>query len=118
MIKATTITLCILISVGGFENCTNSKRVTVQELLAQPDKRLGLEVEVEGIVDDGIGVPFNSSGFFKLYDNGRTIWIVLPQTISIPPEGIKVRVSGIFRKNKFIFVGNVFYIDAKDFYTP
>jgi hypothetical protein len=88
-----------------------SGTVAIKDLMADPEEQLGVEVVLVGTAE--IRTEMSSFGMFKLYQGNDFIWVTLPEDdTEEPPQGIKVRVSGILQQKEFTVIGEVYYILA------
>ncbi len=84
--------------------------VSIADILKNTAERLGQNVVVVGMAETK--TSHSSFNMFKLYDDSRNIWVTLPESQSMPPQGMKVRVTGTIQQKEFTIIGEVFYIDA------
>jgi hypothetical protein len=100
--------LWLLFSLGC--SSTPPGTVPLADLLSQGTERLGQNVVVVGMAETK--TPLTSFMMFKLYDDGKSIWVLLPESVPMPPQGISVRVSGALQQKEFTVIGKTIYIDA------
>jgi len=84
--------------------------VSIRDLMANPEEQLGLEIELVGMAE--IRTQMSSFSMFKLYQDNDSVWVLLPEDTEEPPQGIKVRVSGILQQKEFTVIGEVYYMLA------
>jgi hypothetical protein len=108
LFTASFLGLWLLLSFGC--SSTPSGTIKLTDLLEKGDQALGQDVAVIGMAE--IRTQLSSFQMFRLFDGGKSIWVVKPESVSMPPQGAKIRVSGVFGKKEFKLVGNVFYIEA------
>ena len=94
----------------SFGCSSSSGTADLGDLLEKGAAGLGQGVVVVGMAE--VKTPLSSLGMFKLYDGGRSVWVSLPESASMPPQGMKVRVTGVFGEKEFNVIGKVFYIEA------
>jgi len=100
--------LWLLSSIG----CSSlpSGTIAIKDAIADPEGQLGVEVVLVGMAETK--TEMSSFGMFKLYQDNDSIWVTLPEGTEEPPQGIKVRVSGILQQKEFTLIGEVYYILA------
>jgi len=84
--------------------------VAIKDLMVNPEEQLGLEIELVGMAE--IRTQMSSFSMFKLYQDNDSVWVLLPEDTEEPPQGIKVRVSGILQQKEFTVIGEVYYMLA------
>ena len=99
----------LLLSLGC--SSTPSGTDKISDLQANAAARLGQNVTVVGTAETKTG--FSSMKMFKLFDGGKSIWVLRNDETEEPPQGIKVRVVGTLQQQDFKAIGNAMYIDAK-----
>jgi hypothetical protein len=87
-----------------------SGTVAIKDLLADPEEQLGVEVVLVWTAE--IRTEMSTFGMFKLYQGNDFVWVTLPEDTEEPPQGIKVRVSGILQQKEFTIIGEVYYLMA------
>jgi hypothetical protein len=100
----------LLISLGC--SSTPPGTISIGDILDNTQEKLGQSVVVVGMAETK--TSHSSFNMFKLYDDGKNIWVQFQESQSMPPQGMKVRVSGIIKQKEFTIIGNVFYIDATE----
>ena len=87
-----------------------SGTVSIKDALANPEDKLGTEMVLVGMAETK--TEMSSFGMFKLYQDNDYIWVTLPEGTEEPPQGIKVRVTGLLQQKEFTLIGEVYYILA------
>ena len=105
---AAVLGLWLLSSLGCSSIPTGT--VAIKDIMAIPEEQLGVEIILVGMAETR--TEMSSFGMFKLYQDSNSVWVLLPEDTEEPPQGIKVRVSGILQQKKFTVIGEVYYILA------
>jgi len=66
------------------------RRIAIEDVLADPGRFQGTEVELSGTVGDSLG--FLGRGFYRLEDETGAIWVF--STSGVPRRGVQVTVAG------------------------
>ena len=85
-----------------------SGTAAIKDLMANPEEHLGEEVVLVGIAETR--TEMSSFGMFKLYQDADYIWVTLPEDAEEPPQGSKIRVTGLLQQKEFTVIGEVYYI--------
>ena len=110
LFTAVSLGLWLLFSLGC--SSTPPGTVSIGDVLDNIEGKIGQNVVVVGTAETK--TSHSSFKMFKLYDDGKNIWVQLQESQTMPPQGMKVRVSGVIQQNEFTIIGNVFYIDATE----
>jgi hypothetical protein len=81
---------------------------TIKNIMANPEDQLGAEVVLVGTAETR--TEMSSFGMFKLYQGADFIWVTLPEDAEEPPQGSKIRVTGMLQQKEFTVIGEVYYI--------
>jgi hypothetical protein len=104
---ATVLCLWLLFSIG----CSSTPSGTISVTDVQKPERLGQDVVVVGMAE----TKTNMSTFrmFQLFNGQKSVWVELPPSTEMPPQGYKVRVSGTLQQKEYNVIGKVYCIQAK-----
>jgi hypothetical protein len=102
------ISLLLLLSIS----CSSIPEGTekISELQKNAASMLGKEVVVVGMADTKS--PLSSFRMFKLYQDSEYIWAMVPEGAEDPPQGISVRVTGLWQKKKFDIIGETYFVET------
>ena len=89
--------VCLLFTLG----CSSTPPGTnkIGDLVKKGSEMIGQNVVVIGTSE--IRTPMSSFNMFRVYDGGDNMWVAFPDTVSMPPQGVKIRVTGALQKKKF-----------------
>ncbi|MBN2241718.1 MAG: hypothetical protein JW793_03435 [Acidobacteria bacterium] len=109
--------LCMVVSLIvcllGTLNCSSTPPGTlaIDDVNAREGELLGQNVVVVGTAE--IKTNMSTFNMFKVYQGGDFIWVAFdPDAVTMPPQGLDVRVTGTLGKKKFTAIGEQLYIDA------
>ena len=100
--------LWLLISLGC--SSTPSGTIAVKDLQKNMADKLGQNVVVVAMTD--IRTELSSFKMFKLYQSNSFVWASIPEGTEEPPQGIKVRVTGVVQQKEFPAVGKIYFIES------
>ena len=85
--------------------------VSVGDLIAKESEYLGQNVVVVGTAETKTSMSeFN---MFRIFHRNDQIWVAFPDTIFMPPQGEKIRVTGKLNRKRFSGLPEeVAYIEA------
>jgi hypothetical protein len=100
--------LWLLISMG----CSSapSGTMSVENLKKNMAAQLGQNVVVVALTD--VRTELSSFKMFKLYESNSFVWASIPEGTEEPPQGYKVRVTGVVKEKEFPAVGKIYFIEA------
>ena len=100
--------LWLLISLG----CSSapSGTIAVEDLKKDMAAQLGQNVVVVALTD--VRTELTSFKMFKLYEGNSFVWVSLPEGAEEPPQGYKVRVTGVVQQKEFPAVGKIYFIES------
>ena len=86
--------------------------LAIDDIAAREAELIGQEVVVVGTAE--IRTNLSTFNMFKVYQRGDFIWISFdPDNVTMPPQGLDVRVTGTLGKKKFTSLPDEqLYIDA------
>ena len=88
--------LCITLSCSS----TPSGTLAIEDISAREAELLGQNVVVVGTAE--IRTNMSTFNMFKVYQRGDFIWVTFnPDTVTMPPQGMEVRVTGTLGKKTF-----------------
>lgn len=95
-----------------FLGCSSTPPGTVPigELQSKGAERLGQNVVVVGLAETRTSM--SSFKMLKVYDGGNFLWVVLPEGTEMPPQGVRIRASGVLQQKEFTVIGKTIYIEA------
>jgi hypothetical protein len=107
--------LCTMLILGAFLfslGCSSvpSGTEAIGDIQKNGAQRIGQNVVVVGMAETK--TPMSSFKMFKIYDDQKYIWVSIPESIPMPPQGVSVRVTGALQQNDFNVIGKIVYIDA------
>ena len=106
------LTVCLLGAMGC--SSTPSGTVSVADVIKNEKELLGKNVVVVGLAETQ--TTMSAFNMFKVYNKGENIWVTFPETASMPPQGMKVRVDGTLKRQKFTAIPEEqLYIEAIKF---
>ena len=86
--------------------------VAIKDLQKNIEQQIGQKVVVVGSVDTGVP-GMSAVRLFRLYKGNDAVWVYIPEGEIAPPQGVRVRVSGVISKKDFSAgVGERVYIEA------
>ena len=100
--------LWLLISLGC--SSTPSGTISVEDLKKDLAGQLGQNVVVVALTD--VRTELSSFKMFKLYENNSYVWASIPEGTEEPPQGYKVRVTGVVQQKEFPAVGKIYFIES------
>lgn len=99
----------ILITPGC--SSTPPGTIPIGDLVEKEAELLDRNVVVVGIAETVSAM--SSFNMFRVYNRGDYVWVVFPDTLSMPPQGEKIRVGGKLGRKKFSGISKEqLYIDA------
>jgi hypothetical protein len=95
-----------------FLGCSSTPPGTtsVGDVVKKATELIGQNVVVVGLSETRTSMT--SFRMFKIYDGGNFLWVVLPEGTEMPPQGLKVRVTGLLQQKEFTVIGKTIYIEA------
>jgi hypothetical protein len=103
------LSVCLLITLSC--SSTPSGTTPVGDLAKKETELLGQKVVVVGMAETKTAL--SSFQMFRVFKGGDSIWVAFPETESMPPQGLKVRVTGTLQKKKFTGIPtDQLYIEA------
>ena len=105
---AVVLGLWLLFSLGC--SSTPSGTIAVKDLQKSMAEKVGQNVVVVAMTD--IRTELSSFKMFKLYESNSFVWASIPEGAEEPPQGYKVRVSGVVKEKEFPAMGKVYFIDS------
>lgn len=100
----------LLITLGCSSIPTGT--LAIEDIAAREAELIGQNVVVVGTAE--IMTNMSTFDMFKVYQGGDFIWVSFnPDTVTMPPQGYDVRVTGTLGKKKFTSMPDEqLYIDA------
>jgi hypothetical protein len=100
--------LWLLISLG----CSSapSGTIAVKDLKNDMAAHLGQNVVVVALTD--VRTELTSFKLFKLYEGNSFVWASVPEGTEEPPQGYKVRVTGVVQQKEFPAAGKIYFIES------
>ena len=89
---------------------TPSGTVPIGELQSKGAERVGQNVVVVGTTETKTAM--SSFRMFKLFDGMKSIWVSIPESMSMPVQGMTVRISGTVQQKEFTVIGKTICIEA------
>ena len=110
--------LCVAVFLGAWLlitlSCSSipSGTLAIDDIFAREAELLGRNVVVVGTAE--IRTNMSTFNMFKVYQRGESIWVTFnPDIVTMPPQGLDVRVTGTLGKKKFTSIPDEqLYIDA------
>ncbi len=109
--------LCVAVFLGAclviILSCSSTPPGTlaIDDISAREAELLGQNVVVVGTAE--IRTNMSTFNMFKVYQGGDFIWVTFPDTVTMPPQGLDIRVTGTLGKKKFTAIPDEqLYIDA------
>lgn len=100
--------LWLLISLGC--SSTPSGTIAVEDLKKNMAEKIGQNVVVVAPTD--VRTELSSFKMFKLYEGNSYVWASIPDGAEEPPQGYKVRVTGVVQQKEFPAVGKIYFIES------
>ncbi len=100
--------LWLLFSIG----CSSTPPGTISVNDAQKPERLGQNVVVVGMAETKTSM--STFRMFQLFNDQKAIWVELPPSKEMPPQGVNVRVSGTLQQKDYNVIGKVYCIQASE----
>jgi len=97
-----------------FSGCASPPEgtVAIKDLQQTIEQRIGQKVVVVGAVDTSAGVSLTRQ--FRLYRGKDAVWASIPAGEEAPPQGVRVRVTGVIAENDFPGgIGRRVYIESE-----
>ena len=86
--------------------------VAIKNLQQTIEQQIGQKVVVIGSVDTSAG-GISITRLFRLYKGNDAVWASIPEDAPIPPQGVRVRVTGVVSEKDFPGgIGRRVYIEA------
>ena len=87
--------------------------VALKELQQTIEQQIGQKVVVIGSVDTSAS-GMSLTRLFRLYKGGDAVWASIPEGNEAPPQGVRVRVTGVVAEKDFPGgVGKKVYIESQ-----
>jgi hypothetical protein len=103
------LSVWLLITLGC--SSTPPGTLAIDDIAERETELIGQEVVVVGTAE--IRTNMSTFNMFKVYQGGDFIWVTFPDTVTMPPQGLDVRVTGKLGKKKFTAMPDEqLYIDA------
>jgi hypothetical protein len=99
----------------AFIGCSSTPEgtVAIKDLQQNIEQRIGQKVVVVGLVDTSVG-GMSITGLFRLYRGNDAVWASIPEGGSEPPQGVRVRVTGVVAEDDFpAGIGKRVYIESQ-----
>jgi len=106
----TAVFLCIWLLFSLCCSSTPSGTIPIRDLQNKGMEKLGQNVVAVGLAETRSHM--SSFRMFKIYDGGNSLWVVLPEDAEMPPQGVKVRVTGALQQKEFSGLGKTICIEA------
>jgi hypothetical protein len=106
----TAVILCMWLLFSLSCSSTPSGTMSIGDIQSKGTEKLGQNVVVVGLAETGS--VMSSFRMFRVYDGGDFLWVVFPESVVMPPQGAKVRVTGLVQQKEFTGIGKTLYIDA------
>ena len=103
---AAVLGLWILFSIG----CSSTPPGTVSVDDVQKPDHVGQNVVVVGMAETKTSM--SSFRMFQLFNGQKSLWVELPPSTEMPPQGVNVRVSGTLQQKDYSVIGKVYCIQA------
>jgi len=103
-----------VLSLMVFSGCSSVPEgtVAIKNLQQTIEQQIGQEVVVVGSVDTNVG-GMSITRLFRLYKGNNAVWASIPEGDGAPPQGVRVRVTGVIKENDFPGgVGRMVYIES------
>jgi len=102
----------LLLVVAGCSSAPEGT-ISLKDLQQTIEQRIGEKVVAVGTVDTSTA-GMSTTGLFRLYKGNDFIWARVPDGESAPPQGVRVRVTGVVTENEFSGgIGRKVYIDSE-----
>ena len=98
-----------------FAGCSSTPEgtVAIKDLQQNIEQMIGQKVVVVGAVDTSVG-GVSITGLFRLYKGNDAVWVSIPDRGVTPPQGVRVRVTGVVAENEFpAGIGRRVYVDSQ-----
>jgi len=98
-----------------FAGCSSAPdgTVAIKDLQRTIEQQIGQKVVVVGAVDTSAG-GISITKLFRLYKGNDAVWASIPEDASTPPQGVRVRVTGVIAEKDFPGgIGRRVYIESQ-----
>jgi ABC-type Fe3+-hydroxamate transport system substrate-binding protein len=112
--KKFSIALSIGLLLMVFAGCSSAPEgtVAIKDLQRTIEQQIGQKVVVVGTVDTSVA-GMSITGLFRLYKGNDAVWASVPEFSPVPPQGVRVRVTGVIADKEFSGgIGRRVYIDS------
>jgi hypothetical protein len=111
--NSTTLLFCLLLLVLIGCSSTPEGTVAIKDLQKNIEQQIGQKVVVVGTADTSAS-GMSTTGLFRLYKGNEAVWVSVPERGSAPPQGVRIRVTGVIAENTFSGgIGRRVYVDLE-----
>jgi len=115
IMKMFSISLSLSLLFLVFAGCSSAPEgtVAIKDIQRTIEQQIGQKVVVVGTVDNNVG-GMSITNLFRLYKGNDAVWASVPEGIPDPPQGVRVRVTGVIAEKDFPGgIGRRVYIESQ-----